>query len=358
MPGVSDYAALHAHARAIYSAKLDPPTRARLIAAADLKALIDTLLDTAYGPHLRVIAEERLTARRTVYQLRGRTAEIFTAIIHWTPGPSRAIMAQVYRHNEIDNLKAVLRGVENRAAWSRIQFVLFPFGSDTVLPIEKMAESDDIRSAVEKLRGTVYYETLDHAMDRYNAEQSLFPLEVALDLQYWRSLWSGVHSLPGPDREQCIRLIGSRMDMNNLMWAIRYRVYYGLSEEEVINYTLPFGYRVQDEDLRRIAAGADIPHIVARIFPDIADAAALLDDPRRGLPLLEARLGRHVARQCRAALGGYPFHVGVPLAIAMLSEMEAQDLTVLVEAKTLNMSPEEFQPYLLTEEAPRSTGQS
>jgi hypothetical protein len=43
------------------------------------------------------------------------------------------------------------------------------------------------------------------------------------------------------------------MDMNNLMWVIRY-VYYQLSEEELINYTLPFGFHVRDEDVRAITA--------------------------------------------------------------------------------------------------------
>jgi len=46
--------------------------------------------------------------------------------------------------------------------------------------------------------------------------------------------------------------------VNNLMWVIRYKIYHQLSEEEVINYTLPFGYRVRDEDVRAIAAGADL----------------------------------------------------------------------------------------------------
>jgi hypothetical protein len=38
-----------------------------------------------------------------------------------------------------------------------------------------------------------------------------------------------------------MKIIGSLLDMNNLMWAIRYKVYHKLSEEELINYTLPFG---------------------------------------------------------------------------------------------------------------------
>jgi V/A-type H+-transporting ATPase subunit C len=184
-------------------------------------------------------------------------------------------------------------------------------------------------------------------MKRYAAEQSLFPLEVALDLSYWRELWSDVNQLSGQDRAQSIRIVGSLLDMNNLMWAIRYRVYRHLSEEEVINYTLPFGYRVRDEDVRAIAAGVDIPQVVARVYPDLTDVDTLLREPRKGLPELELQLQRHVGEQCRAAFIGYPFHIGVPLAFVVLNELEMQDLTVLIEAKSSQMPAEGFRPYLL-----------
>jgi vacuolar-type H+-ATPase subunit C/Vma6 len=135
--------------------------------------------------------------------------------------------------------------------------------------------------------------------------------------------------------------------MNNLMWAIRYRVYHHLSEEEVINYTLPFGHRVRDEDIRAIAAGADIPRVVARIYPDLTDVDTLLREPRSGLPKLERQLQRRLVEHCRAAFTGYPFHIGIPLAYAVLSELEIQDLTVLIEAKSEQISAEEFQSHLL-----------
>jgi V/A-type H+-transporting ATPase subunit C len=184
-------------------------------------------------------------------------------------------------------------------------------------------------------------------MKRYSAEQNLFPLEVALDLYYWRQLWAEAKKLSGQDRVQASRIIGSLMDVNNLMWVIRYKVYHGLSEEEIINYTLPFGYHVRDEDVRAIAAGADLALVVGRVFPGIPDLNVLMEDPRRGLPQLEVILKRRLMEQCLSAFIGNPFHIGIPLAFLILSDLEVQDLTVLIEAKSSSMPEEEFQPYLL-----------
>jgi V/A-type H+-transporting ATPase subunit C len=140
--------------------------------------------------------------------------------------------------------------------------------------------------------------------------------------------------------------------MNNLMWAIRYRVYHGLSEEEIINYTLPFGFRVQDSDIRAIAAGADIAAVINRIFPGVPDVNALLENPQSGLPKLEVLLKRQLIQQCLAAFVGNPFHIGIPLAFLVLSDIEVQDLIVMIEAKSSNMEDEEYRPFLLRANQP------
>jgi V/A-type H+-transporting ATPase subunit C len=214
-----------------------------------------------------------------------------------------------------------------------------------------MMEAGNVAAAVELLRGTQYYETLSHAMKRYNTEQNLFPLEVALDLNYWRELWKDVNTLPSQDRSEALKIIGALVDMNNLMWAIRYRVYHNLSEEELINYTLPFGYRVRDTDIRAIAAGVDIAQVVKRIYPDLNEVDALLQDPAKGLPELELQLKRRVMQQCMAAFVGDPFHIGIPLAYLVLCDFEIQDLIVLIEAKSSKLPFEEYRQYLLKQSA-------
>jgi V/A-type H+-transporting ATPase subunit C len=257
------------------------------------------------------------------------------------------LLSQLYRYYEINNLKAVLRGITTESTWDRVRYVLFPFGSEGVLPAEAMLETGSVTQAVELLRGTPYYETLVFAMKRYNAEQNLFPIEVALDLDYWRKLWQEVKTLPAQDKDYASRILGSMLDMNNLMWAIRYRAYHNLSEEEVINYTLPVGYRVRDEDIRSIAAGADIQQIVKRLYPDTQGIDELLQDLHSGLPKLELLLQKRIVDQCQAAFVGNPFQIGIPLGFLMLFEFEIQDLVVLFEAKANRLPAENYKNFLL-----------
>ena len=345
--GVSGYAAISARVRAMYSSLLSPQDFARLSDSPDFPTLIAQLKTTAYGPYLESLKDKDLTPQKVDSQIKGRLADSYASVIQMAPQHAKPILKQLYRYFEVENIKAILRGTLTNSSWERIGEVLFPMGSMSVLPAQAMVESGSVGSAIELLQGTTYYETLSFAMKRFSSEQNLFPLEVALDLYYWRQLWAEAKKLQGQDREQASRIIGSLMDVNNLMWVIRYKVYYQLSEEEIINYTLPFGYRVRDEDVRSIAAGADLASVVGRVFPGIPDLNTLLENPRVGLPQLEIILKRRLMQQCLAAFTGNPFHIGIPLAFLILSQLEIEDLTVLIEAKSSQMSEEEYSPYML-----------
>lgn len=350
---VSDYAAVHAVVRSKYASILSSQKISELVDAPDLSAIVNLLKDTVYGPYMAKIDEKEITPRRVIYQMKSQVADDYQMVIRLAPSFARALLAQLFRHFEVDNLKAVLRSIVSGASWDQVNYVLFPLGSASQIPAQAMVDSRSIPSAIELLRGTAYYQTLSDAMDRYTAEKSLFPLEVALDLDYWRTLWNQVNQLTGRDHEYAVRIIGSLLDMNNLMWAIRYRVYRHLSEEEIINYTLPIGYHVHDEDIRAIAAGADIQQEVSRIYPNIGELDRLFQNLSNGLPELELNLQRNLMAVCKAAFAGYPFHIGIPLAYLVLKEMEIQNLTVLIEAKSSQMAAEGFQPYLLVGPQPK-----
>jgi V/A-type H+-transporting ATPase subunit C len=345
--GASAYAAINARVRVMYSTLLTRAEFSQLTEAVDFNAVIAQLKHTAYGPYLEKVSDKDINPRRAAFQIRSRLADAYSTIIHTVPTHTRPLLTQLYRYFEVNNLKAVLRGIVTGASWDRVRYVLFPLGSATVIPAQEMVEAGSVNAAIELMRGTPYYEVLSFASRRFSAEQSLFPLEVALDLNFWRELRKDVNQLPSTDRTQALRIIGTMFDTTNLMWAIRYRTYHHLSEEELINYTLPFGYRLRDEDIRAIAAGADIAQVVRRIYPQIQDVDSLLQEGTTGLPRLELKLRRLVVDQCHAAFVGNPFHIGIPIAFLFLADFEIQDLVVLFEAKSTLIAPDDFRQHLL-----------
>ena len=351
---VSAYAQVQATVRALYSTLLTPETWLALIHARDFDTVLSLLSKTVYGPHLR-LERRLLTPRRSEYQIRWHLAKMYEKLIRLTPAPGSDLLTQLWRLYEVDNLKATLRGIEAGASWDQVLHLLSPGESYFSLSIEDMkamVRAGSISSAIRHIQPTPYYETLIHALERYEAEQNLFPLEVALDLEYRRGLWESVVRLKGQDHEEALELVGTVLDVDNLLWAIRYRVYHHLSKEEIINYTLHFGYRVHDDDIQAIAAGEDIVTVVRRIYPEIEALQQLpknLNGARdarlassraldRRLRELERGLESHIADLCRARFRRSPFHIGLPVAYLLLLEYEIIDLTMLIEAKVSEVS--------------------
>jgi ATP synthase A1 C subunit len=345
--GAAGYAAIQARVRVMYSNLLTPQFESRLLDADDLPDLVRMLTETPYGPYLTGVEDAAVTASQATYQIKKRLADVSQSIIRSSPKQARTLLVKLFRHFEIDNLKTILRAIVSEADRNQVANILFPLGSLAVLPVEKLLESETVDAAMDQLTRTPYYDTLAYAKRRYSEEQSLFPLEVALDLSYWRQLWQDAHHLKGRDRSQALHILGLLMDLNNLMWAMRYRVYHHLSEEEIVNYTLPFGYHVRDDDIRSIAAGADITRVAERLYPNLTDLPELAGEPESELPKLEIQLQHHLLEQLNAVFIGYPFHLGLPLAYMLLFELEIQDLTVLIEIKSSQLASDEFLPFLL-----------
>jgi vacuolar-type H+-ATPase subunit C/Vma6 len=340
---------VHATVRALYSKRLGPSTWNALVQAKDLETALSVLSKTAYSTHLLL---KGITPRRAVHQIRRRLADIYEKLIRLLPGEGSELLLWLWRLYEVDDLKAVLRGIEAQASWEQVLLLLYPKPKHALLSLDtmqRMVLSGDVARAVELARHTPYYNALVHALERYKAEKSLFPLEVALDLEHHRRLWESIERFGDMDRTWALRIVGSMIDMDNLLWAIRYRIYHHLSEEEIINYTLPFGHLVRDEHIRAIAGGADVAETVKRIYPEIPMATKIDDESTagKGLHALELALQRRIAAQCRAAFVGDPFHIGIPLGYLVLSEFEIRDLTVLIEAKASRLPIETFEPIMV-----------
>lgn len=354
---VSAYSLVHATVRVLYSRLITPETWETLLQADDFESILSALSKTAYGPYLEEVGRERMTPRRAVYQIRQRLTGAYEKVIRLAPQRAHHLLVWLWRLYEVDDIKATLRGIEAGAAWDRVRFLLYPrheFSILTTDDLENMVQSGSVTRAIEILHDTPYYDTLAHALNRYQTERTLFPLEVALDLDYNRRLWQSLNQLPNREREHALHTLGSVLDTDNLLWAIRHRVYHHLSEQEIINYTLPFGYQLQDEDIRTIAAGGDIASVIKQVYPELADLDALKRlEPEGGAPLetLEVILQRRIVRLCHREFIGDPFHVGIPVAYLLLIEYENRDLIVVIEAKASHFPRSRFEPMLLMQSA-------
>lgn len=59
-------------------------------------------------------------------------------------------------------------------------------------------------------------------------------MDTRLDLQYAKELWAAIHCLSRSEREPVQKFLQEQLVIENIIWAIRLRVYYDMSSDEII----------------------------------------------------------------------------------------------------------------------------
>lgn len=342
--GLLSYTHLSARARALAGNLVTSGQWSTLLDTPDLSTFGHALAQLPYAQGKAL--PDSLPALELSF-VRSVAAE-YERFISLTGGAVRALLQELWRRFELDNLKALLRSLGHKRG-EQAESLLIPL-RNSVLPIDQLQEATELSAAAILLADTVYGPPLADALPRYQSEGTLFPVEVALDINYWRRVWRAVRRLTGSDKDWAQRLIGGRFDSVNIVWAFRYRIYYQLSEVEIINYTLPNGYRSDDSVLRAIAGGARVREIAAKVWgPGVPEFEGLSDEePREALRGFEVALDRLGCRLARQPFAASPFQLGILLGFLQLKEYEAHDLTTVAESKTVGLPAERISPYLVT----------
>jgi V/A-type H+/Na+-transporting ATPase subunit C len=316
------YAAAQGYVRARLSRLLDDAAWRRLLEA---------------GRLLEPDSAARTASHRSAVTLLGEVADAGRALVRFLPPGAAELVGWYNRRFEIENLKTVLRTVHYGLDPSRARASLIPL-RDTSVRWNLLMEAGSVAAVVDQIRESPYARPLENAMERYQQEQRLFYLEIALDLFYFQKLVRLIESQSGKDAADARRFLGRSIAVQNLLWAYRYRIYGRMTPEEIINFTLHRAFAAGLDTIRRVALGSPLAVEAARlgfrISPEISEV--------EGLTEIEVLAERERFRYAKAAIRRPLFQLRGALAYLWLLEAEVRDLTVIMEGKAAGLSSEEI----------------
>ena len=316
------YASANARMRGRYAQLLDEERWRNLLLAENLPAALETLRGTVYEAALSDGEQGRESSlERIERRLLGKVADDCRRVITFMGGAARQLVIVWWQHFELENLKAVFRGLDQKMPPAQIAQFLIPLGDYETLPWDALLHEHSLAGVVERLSDSHYINPLRAAYPIYQRDHSLFPMEVALDIRYYRDIVAASNKLGRASAEARL-VLGTHLDILNILWAFRYRVYYGLSAEEIVNYTLWRTIHTDADVIQAIALGAAPQEIVERVWgPDKVDLSALdgLDSEGAMIPALEMALLRHWRELAHQQMLGYPFRLGASLGYLVLS---------------------------------------
>lgn len=173
-----------------------------------------------------------------------------------------------------------------------------------------------------------------------------------LDVQYIRQLWTSVQKLPLTERAPVENLIKTDIIFQNIIWALRLRVYYDMDVQTITSYLAGL---VDNPDTNDVLAGPAVKILSKSI--DVFDEwkdweyRRLLNtyepdtiwsvDPR----WVQQAANNELAKKALKEFHRHPFTAMVLASWFKIKQNEVQNIRTAAEALRLNMSEEEVKEF-------------
>ncbi len=346
---VARYAYVYARIRARLSDLLDNK---------DIKALVDArkedfmaiLMDSPYRASITKKNLTEIDAHVIEKALKQELIYQYLTVIRSTDAAVKDFMIEFFRRFEVMNVKAIIRAkaagmsVSTGTSESVLLFPVEPFFRDyRGILVEVGSLEDAIKRFEEPYRG-ILADSIQDYKNKMSNRHRLLDLENALDRDLFGAIWDKKEHLRRADREIVEKVIGTELDIANLMTMLRCKEE-GIAEADMERYFMPYSY-AWDIDAVRDAMSADNISSVIQLLPDspykvVLSAAIPYYEEQKSLVPFELALQRYFLRWIRKVLSGYPIDIGTVLSYLYLKEAEIRNLCTIAVCKENELPAEE-----------------
>ncbi len=335
------YAYINAKIRSLKGYLLKQTDYEGLLKAKGYTGLAESLRFYVYGED---IDKEVNSYDELIELYYNRLFKDYVMIIDSFSGEKRELFFHLYHRYELENLKVILRSICYEKPKKNLHKLLYQLIKYQTIPLDQLLGSDDIDKFIILLKNTLYYDPLENALYRFEKEGESFPLEMAIDLTYFKRLWEIIFSLSRSEQKIAKSLMGIQMDILNISWIIRFKDMYHFSPEEILNYSLIYGRYITQNIRKKLAYSINQDDIIAHLNnTPYRDYLNDINDPDIGyIKLLQYLLIMAKKNWC-----GFPFQIGTVLDYIFFKEMEVRNLVTITEMKRMGVSTDYINKYIV-----------
>jgi vacuolar-type H+-ATPase subunit C/Vma6 len=254
------------------------------------------------------------------------------------------VISLLIERYDIEKLKIILRVWYSNTKnvdgilWKRI---IYDF------PVDAMLEAKDLKEMIPYLLSTPYGEIVDKFVSEHKEFDNLFYLELLLDQYNFKRLLNAGAELNRLDQRIFKRLVGIEIDLKNLDWINRFKNYYHFSYAEILQYLLPYGYRLDQKEIQRMVKAENT---IKAIFQHIKGLKVQISENMEtevSIEVMEKILYQILFIEAKKAFREFPFSIGAILGYFYLMRIEMKNIRTIIKAKGYNLSPQEIENLII-----------
>lgn len=271
-------------------------------------------------------------------------AEITDAlrIAKYLDGEDKKIYRYVYRKQEIEDLKNMLRTLQMGHSLSEIDRKSLFISKYSKINFNESLKARTIIELVNSIRGTKFYGILkpliieDNKIDLYSAE-------MALDMYFYDRLLVQIKASKNVEEKEIIStLLGTEADIKNILWIYRGKKYYNINKELLYRYLIPFSYKLKKEELTKMVEAKDEKEVVEVVLA--TKYSKILDqwprhweyDFNKYMVKVEAKIGRL-----------FPYSLAPIVGYIILKELEIDNIIAIIEGIRYQVTSENIRSQLI-----------
>lgn len=268
----------------------------------------------------------------------------YEKLVHFFTGEYRKLFKILFMRFEIEDMKLYIRSLIRGEDLKNIKDLILYSGIYSTIDHEKLLKSKDIGGFVEDLKGTIYYPILKPYLEEEKSKLSFY-LEMNLDRLYFTTLYEQISKLSGRDQRVLKEIFGKNIDLLNLEWIYRGLKYFDLSSEELVNYALKGGAKINYDFIKDLSYTKKEDEIIEKISHTPYN---FLFDHRKTRDLfMERRMERYLYYQFLNYFNKGNMDITIGMAYLHLLEYEIKDIIAITETIRYNLNKEKIAPYLI-----------
>ena len=270
-----------------------------------------------------------------------KVIEITEKLAHFTSHNYKELMKALLIRYEVEDLKLILRAISRNEDVRSLDALFIHSKKFSHLDYEQLLSISSIEDMVALLRGTIYEEAF-RSITQEDLELREFHAEMNLDFVYFKNLLKKSKNLSNEDRKILEELIGINIDLINIQWLYRARKYYGLSPEEILNYTLPGGIRYKFSQLKDLVYQDDpIEAVISSVKYTYPKIVAMKDI------YIERKIYQYLYDMFKKSNRENRMNIAKLTSVLHFLEYEIRDIITIIEGIRYDVPVEAMKDFLI-----------
>ncbi|MEM2874771.1 MAG: V-type ATPase subunit [Candidatus Hadarchaeales archaeon] len=331
-----------------WEGRLIPESRLMELAEAQSPdAVLSALEETDYGKQVAELRKSGLNDPiHLEMALRENANEKYRELLRMLPEGRMETVRMVLSRIDVWNLKAIISMILSGFPVERRKEELIPSPTTPADRLEILASAKNMEELMEYLKGSRYHKAISGAMEEYE-KRGLRALLLALDRQYWSSLW---HDVVGRrDQRKVLKMmIGQEIDCINVKTILRLKQERA-APEDIERHLIRPSFELNEEMLRAMVMSDDLSSAINMIH--ITEVGRVLlessgEIAAGGATAAEAALDRWIVHKFRWLGMTRFFTVAPAISYIVQKENEIKMLRAIYRLKFDGFDPASVKNFL------------